>query len=229
MSIIAQSSPCVRHSTIIDSEDSREPVSRLTSEVQLLDDKSEVLLEPLSDNSDNSVEPTCNGSEKNVVYRNFACDKSLKPPVNSSSDYIQRINDDHNYLQLASNVPNSSSLQRTREGSGSCLLAVNELEAYLQLVEPNLNSYRQHINERPLGSNDHIRPNNSVYAEQAEYDQIADVAMAGYQPPDNTRSRSQQYSNLVCDLHIESSFESTSSEQPRHVQNDVVLPADETP
>jgi hypothetical protein len=249
MSNIAQTSPCVEHSTIHDSDDSRGPINRRNTEVQLLNDNSEVYfeplndnsevyfepvsdgsevyLEPLNDNSENSIEPTCNGSENNVVSSNSDFYDSLKPTLNSSSDYLQLISDDHNYLQLTSDGPNTSSLQRSREGAGSCLNAASESEAYLQPVESRLHSYRQPVNERPLCSNDHIESNNIVYAGPAEYDDIGDVAMVGFQPLDNTRSRSQQYNNLVCDdLHTESSFESISREQPQQVQ-DVILPANE--
>jgi hypothetical protein len=126
-------------------------------------------------------------------------------------------------------MPNTSGLRGTREGAGSCLHATIESEANAPSVEPGLKNLCQPVNERPQRSYDHIRPYNNVYAKQLENEQIVDVALVNFQPLNNTRSRDQQYNNLVCDdQHTETSFESTSREQPHQVQ-DVGLPADETP
>jgi hypothetical protein len=163
---------------------------------------------------------------------------SLKPTHNSSSDYFQLISDDHNYLQpIQATCPklvDCDAHVKTQEVA-CMLMLVNQKHIcsmlnldYTTIVNPSTKDRCV-----PMIS---IRSHNIVYAEQAEYDQIVDeydeivdVAMVDFQPLDNTRSRSQQHNNVVCDdQHTESSFESTSREQPRHVQ-DVVLPADETP
>jgi hypothetical protein len=174
MSNITKRSPCVRHSAFHDSEDSEKPINSRNSEAQLPNDNCEAGLQP-------------------VVSRNSDFYERLKPTHNSSRDYFQLIRDDHDYLQPISDLLN------TRENAGSYLHASNESAANLQPVESRLNSCRQPANERPLCTNDNIRSFNIAYAEQVvecdqsigEYDEIVDVAMVGFQPLDNTRSRSQ--------------------------------------